>query len=348
MMRVFLTGGTGFIGQPLTGCLLRRGWQVSVLVRAPGSPQAQALHQMGARLVQGDVTERGSMRSGITGSDLVIHNAGYYEFGLNAEGRRRAQRINVDGTDNVLGLALELDIPRAVYVSTVWAFGRTERAPCDETFVRNTGYCSAYERTKSEAHAVALQHHQRGLPVITVCPNGVVGTNDHSVWGYFLRLYVNRLMPPMAWSPDSIFPLIEVHDLAEGIALAAEKGRPGETYFLCGEPKTLREHFSYWGGKPGGFKKRVWIPAWLAEIAFWPLGPFQRALGLPAFLSPETVRAGASSLNYSSDKARRELGWSYKLARDMWSEVIDGELELLERRRHQNLVSRLKPLASCP
>jgi dihydroflavonol-4-reductase len=153
-------------------------------------------------------------------------------------------------------------------------------------------------------------------------------------------------MPPIAWSPNSIFTLIEVRDLAEGIALAAERGRQGETYFLCGESKTLREHFAYWAEKPGGSKKRLWMPARLAELAFWSLEPLQRAVGLPAFLSRETVRSGASNLNYSSEKAKRELGWKYKSAKDMWVDVIDGELELLAKRRNQNLISRLKPLES--
>jgi dihydroflavonol-4-reductase len=148
----------------------------------------------------------------------------------------------------------------------------------------------------------------------------------------------------MAWSPNSIFTLIEVHDLAKGISLAAEKGRLGETYFFCGESKKLREHFAYWAEKPGGFNNRLWIPAPLAELAFWPLEPFLRAVGLPAFLSRETVRVGATNLNYSSEKAKRELGWIYKTAKEMWLDILDGELELLAKRRNQNLISRLKPL----
>lgn len=343
-MQVFLTGGTGFIGQPLTQCLLRRNWNVTALVRKPESPSAQALSKLGAQLATGDVTDRESMRASMASADIVIHNAGYYEFGIDSIGIQRAQQINVNGTDNVLGLALELGIPRLIYVSTVWAFGESGTELRDETFTRNTKYRSAYEQSKTEAHVIAAQYQKRGLQLIIVCPNGVVGTNDHSVWGYFLRLYINKIMPPMAWSPNSIFTLIEVHDLAEGITLAAEKGRLGETYFLCGESKTLKEHFAYWAEKPGGFKKRVWIPSRLAELFFAPLEPLQRAVGLPAFLSRETVRAGATNLNYSGEKAKRELGWNYKAGKDMWLDIIDGELELLKKRRNQNLISRLKPL----
>ena len=54
----FITGGTGFIGQPLTQCLLQRNWKVIILVRKPESSSTQALSKMGAQLVTGDVTER--------------------------------------------------------------------------------------------------------------------------------------------------------------------------------------------------------------------------------------------------------------------------------------------------
>ena len=77
-MKVFLTGGTGFIGQPLTKSLLARGWNVVVLVRRPDSPLARALNQMGAQCVAGDVTDRESMRAGMTGADILVHNAGWY------------------------------------------------------------------------------------------------------------------------------------------------------------------------------------------------------------------------------------------------------------------------------
>jgi dihydroflavonol-4-reductase len=345
-MKVFLTGGTGFIGQPLTQSLLRRGWKVTALVRKPDSPQAQVIRHMGATLAMGDVTNRESMRAAMNGADTVIHNAGYYEFGLDTAGQQRARAINVQGTENVFSLALELGIVRSIHISTTWAYGDCGPELHDETFTRTAPYHSVYEQTKAEAHAIAHQYQQRGLPLVIVCPNGVMGPNDHSVWGYFLRLYINHLMPPMAWSPHSVFSLVEVRDLAEGIALAAEKGRLGETYFLCGESKSLSEHFRYWAERPGGFKHRLWVPPTLAQLAFWPLEPLQRAAGLPAFMSRETVLAAACNLNYSSEKAKRELGWMHKTAREMWLGTIDEELELLAKRRNRSLVARLKPMES--
>lgn len=343
-MKVFLTGGTGFIGQPLTKALLRRGWDVTALVRKPNSPQAQALTKMGAQLAPGDITERESMYAAMTGMEIVVHCAGQYDYGMNSVGKQRMRSVNVNGTENVLGLAHELNIPRTIHVSTCQAFGGTDLTPCDETFTRQVPCRTTYEQSKTDAHRIACQYRQRGLPLIIVCPHQVIGANDHSAFGYFMRLYINRILPPIAWSPNSIFCCVELNDLAEGIALAAEKGRIGETYFLCGEPQTFREIFECWNKKPGAFTPKLWLPVSLAAALFTPLEPLQRMLGLPAFLSRETVRAGATTWNYSSEKAKRELGWTYRSAEELWFNTIDKEIELLSKRKTQNMVQRLKPL----
>ena len=152
-MKVFLTGATGFIGQPLTKALLERGWDVIALVRKPDNADARALTRMGAQCVRGDVTDRESMRIGMTGADVVIHNAGWYEMGISNGAQTLMYSINVKGTDNVLSLALELGVPRTVHVSTVAYFGDTGAEVCDETCRRQGPYRTYYEATKAERSA---------------------------------------------------------------------------------------------------------------------------------------------------------------------------------------------------
>jgi dihydroflavonol-4-reductase len=343
-MKIFLTGGTGFIGQPLTRSLIRRGWSVVALVRKPGSPQARALTEIGAQCVTGDVTDRESMRAGMTSTDVLIHNAAWYELGIPASTRKLMDAINIAGTDNVLSLALELGIPSTVYVSSTLYYGDTGPEARDETYQRQMPYRFYYEKTKTEAHELAQQYQQRGLPLILICPAHVVGPNDHSVFGYFLRMYLNRLMVPFAFGPDMMNSAVYVNDVGEGIALAAEKGRLGETYILSGDPMSLREVLEIWMTNPGGLKVRFYIPRWLATLLFAPLEPLQRMVGLPAFISRETVSGNRVSLNFSSAKAQRELGWTYRPAQEMWLDIVDQELKLLTNRKKRDLVSRLKPV----
>jgi dihydroflavonol-4-reductase len=344
-MKVFLTGGTGFIGRHLVQTLLQRGWEVVALVRRLDSPEAQIIAKNGAILVRGDVTNPESMRSNMAGADIVIHSAGFYEVGIDEPTKRRMSAINVEGTRNVLNLAQELQIKRCVYVSSVAVFGSSGQGEKTETVVMpDASFQTHYERTKHEAHLIAQVFQGQGLPLVIVCPNLVVGANDHSPFGYILRLYLNGWLPPVAWSPEVIFSHVEVGDVAVGIALAAEKGLAGETYLLCGEAQTRAEMFKIWESQSGAAKGRVWLPVGLTANLFWLLEPLQRASGLPAFLSRETVLSGAFNRNFSSAKACRELGWTYRSAKQMWLEAIATEQELMRKRLKRDLVSKLKPL----
>jgi dihydroflavonol-4-reductase len=341
--KVFLTGGTGFIGQPLTQALLRRGWQVTALVRKPESPQAQALLRMGARLVKGDVADREAVLRGMEGAEIVVHNAGVYELGTTQEQVRKMRRSNVDGTEIVLGAALELGIPHTVYVSSILAFGETGKELRDETFQRQAPCATAYEQSKTDAHAVALEYQGGGLPLVIACPGNVIGPNDHAAWGYFARMYVNGIMPPMGWARHNTYVHSHVDDQAEGIALAAEKGRPGEIYLLGGDRITMEEAMSLWFATPGGMRSWLWAPTAVARVMFWTLEPLQRLIGLPAFMSRETAVAAGLNYNYSSEKAKRELGWAPRPARQVWPEIMKVERRLKEQRMGEGLIARLHP-----
>ena len=344
-MRVLLTGGTGFIGQALARAIRKRGWQLDALVRRPDSASARYLATLGAALMTGDVTQRESMRAAMARVDLLIHNAGVYEFGANPRLRQRMQASNVTGTDNTLGLALEVGVARSIYVSSTLATGATGIEPCDETYVRRAPCATEYERTKTDAHNIALRIRERGLPLIIACPNQVVGPNDHSVFGYLLRMYLLHLLPPLAWDPEVIQSQVHVRALAEGIALIAENGRIGENYLLCGEPTTLRQLFAFWKPHRGGFAPKLWLPPALMKAMFVPLEPLFRLAGLPAIFSRETVKATVH-LNYSSAKVQRELGWSFPSAADMWPQIIERERRILELRT--GVRAKLRPMEAVP
>lgn len=342
--KVFLTGGTGFIGRPLARALIGRGWELVALVRRPESPHARALAQLGARCVPGDVTERESLRAGMAGADIVIHNAAWYEVGIPRRARPRMRAINVGGTANTLGVAEELGVARVVYVSSVAAYGDSGPTLRDEGFVRDRPCHSFYEQTKTEAHALALGYQRGGLPLTIVCPAQVMGPNDHSLFGHLLRLYLSGLLTPFGYAPEMLFSPAHVDDVAEGVALAAERGRPGATYILAGDTLRLRDMFAIWGGYPGGMKIGFYIPRWLAEPIFAPLGPLLRALGVSPFLSHETISASRMSYAFSSARAQRELGWRYRPAGQMWREIIAEERRLLAARPRRDLIARLRPV----
>jgi len=324
-MHIFLTGGTGLIGRPLVRALHRRGWTVTALVRNPQSKETQEIQAAGAQLAQGDVTKRESMRYAMTGADAVIHNAGWYEYGISSAARAKMQAINVAGTENTIGLAVELGIPKIVYTSTVLAYGATGPMPVDETYQRQFPFHSTYETTKTEAHEIALRYQQQGAPLVIVCPAGVIGAGDQSPWGWFVRMYVRGIMPPIVFAKHSKLSLVAAADVAETLALAVEKGRIGETYLCAGEARTIQETLAIWAQTPGGFKPLGWMPAWLAMAIGTVAAPILRMLGLPAFLSRETMQTVHQHSLFSAAKAERELGIIFRSAEQMWLDTLATE-----------------------
>ena len=339
-MNVFLTGASGFIGQAVVRAMRQRGWAVTALVRDPGNAPSRWLHQQGVRLHPGDVTRPDGLADAMRGADVAMHNAGVYELGANAALVARMRAANVDGTRHVLGAALQAGVPRTVYVSTVWALGASRSAPADETQVHSGHHFSAYERSKHEAHLQALALRQQGLPLAIAMPDAVVGANDHAIFGYLLRLYLLHRLPPMAWGADSVYAMVDVDSLADGLCRLAEHAPMGEDFIFAGPPLTLRELLAQWCRHPGGARRLLFVPPWLARPQMALLEPLQRWAGLPVFLSREAVTVGMQSLHFSSAKAQRLLGWTHPDPTTVWDHIVQQEQQLLAQR--QGLLGKLR------
>src|SRR5919108_1689697 len=150
-MRAFVTGGTGFIGGRVVRRLRERGDEVVALVRSPA--RASDLAELGCELVEGDLTSPEAIRRGVQGWAAVFHIAAVYKVGIPASQRESMRDANVRGTERVLDAAIEANVKRVVYVSTVGIFGNTQGKVVDETYERNgEGFLSCYEETKYRSH----------------------------------------------------------------------------------------------------------------------------------------------------------------------------------------------------
>jgi nucleoside-diphosphate-sugar epimerase len=276
-MRVFVTGGTGFIGSAVVARLRGRGNEVRALVRRP--EKARNLKDLSCELVPGDLGDAGAIREAMRGCDAVIHGAAIYEVGIPAKRRAAMYQANVEGTETVLGAALQEEVPKVVYISTVNAFGNTEGRIVDESHVHSERYVSYYDETKHLAHKAARRLIAEGLPCVIVQPGAVYGPGDHSAVGLMMRQLLSGRLPAMMF-PETGLNLVHVDDVADGILAAYDRGRAGEAYVLGGEITTLGDVVRRAAGIAGRRPPRFTIPTGLIK-ALVPAAPVvTKAMGV--------------------------------------------------------------------
>ncbi len=307
-MKAFVTGGTGFIGSRVARRLRERGDEVVALVRSPA--KAAELRELGCELVEGDLSSDDAIRRGVEGCDAVFHVAAVYKVGIPDSEHAAMRDANVGGTQRVLDAAVAAGVPRIVYVSTVGVFGNTHGQVVDETYERNGGeWLSCYEQTKWESHQVALDRIAKGAPVVIVQPGGVYGPGDHSELGNIIDQARTGKLKLMMF-PETGFNLVHVDDVADGILLAYDKGRPGESYVLGGQIANMRELVEKVSEITGRKAPKRDMPV-AAMKALTPIGPVVgKIMGFPPNLR-ELIRTSDGVTYWAKDdKARRELGYA--------------------------------------
>jgi len=320
-MKYFLTGATGFLGGVLARQLREAGHDVRAVIRSPH--KANELQSLGVQLFQGDVTDKESMRAALQGADGVFHVAGWYKIGT--KDKSDGERVNVQGTRNVLELMKELHIPKGVYTSTVAVNSDTHGELKNETYHFTGKHLTEYDRTKALAHDIAKQFIAEGLPLVIVMPGGIYGPGDTSILRTTLIDYLKGKLPMLPTQAGITWAHVE--DVAHGHILAMEKGVPGEAYILAGEPSTYQEAFqiaSHITGKP----TPSFVSYRLFKLLSMLVKPFDSFL--PESYTSEGLRIVAGPTYYADNsKAKRFLGYNPRPLTEGLESTLKHEMSLL-------------------
>jgi len=292
------------IGGAIARLLLDRGDRVRVLVRRDGQPVTE-LEALGAEIAYGDVTDAGSVVSAMDGCTEVYHCAALVDpFHWNLSDY---DRINVDGTRNVLDAARATGVQRFLHMSSIAALGAEPGLRADE-FTRPHGpWKPGYGRSKFESEEL-VRAAAGEMHAITVNPAIVFGPGDR----HFVQLinaFVRGRIPVIAFA-DRPMPLVYADDVARGSLLAMERGESGQRYILAQPTVTIAEFFLELAVAAGRRPPRVHLPDWLAipGALAWSLVSWARRKRSPVG-SFRSMRIGAAE--FDGGRASRELGLEY-------------------------------------
>ena len=311
----FLTGATGFIGSRVARDLAERGYRLRCLVRS--SSDRSHLERLGAEFVEGDVTAPHALTRGMDGAEVACHIAAIYDVG--PVDAAQLERTNVLGTRSFLEAVDDARPARALYVSTVAVYQPLdlppERLPPAEHELPDEGaplastFDSVYQRTKVEAHRLALDAMRRGLPVVIAAPAFVYGPRDQGPVGRLVMDVVRGRLPALP-ARSAWFSFVYVEDVAQGIADIIAMPDPRGTFILSGENASLHEFIRRVALLAGRTPPRLRLPVPIVRGTGRLLDVLSRITGRRFSISREGVdQTTGGAWLASHARATRALDW---------------------------------------
>ena len=302
--RALVTGATGFVGSHLVDCLLRRGYEVTCLLRSTSN--RQWLDGKPVRLVECELLGNHSeLRRAVSCQGVVFHVAGAVRA-LDYEG---FLRVNADATEEILRACVEAEEPpqRFVLVSSVAACGPgSDAEPITE---RSAAWpVSEYGRSKLEAERRALPF-ANAIELVIVRPTAIYGPRDRETLP-LVRLARHGVLPAFA-GKEQVHNLCYVEDIAEGIALAGEASVDSGAQFLLGaaEEHTMEQLAEVLCRQFGRGAILLPMPRSVLYSVACVSEAWARLIRRPAMLNRQKVQELVASWRLDISAARERLGY---------------------------------------
>lgn len=323
MTRTFLvTGASGFIGGHLVAALLEKGERVRALVR-----DKNATHLMthpNLELCVGALEDESALAAACTGVNVVVHSAAAISH--HRSDRALMWRTNVDGTRHLLSASVAKKVAKFVHVSSIVTIGalETPTTPLTEESPYTLPHALGYPDSKRAAEILVQDSVQRGeLDAVIVNPATVYGTGDARKESRGFQGKVAR--GALSFYPRGGVNVVSVHDVVAGIIAAEHLGRSGERYVLGGDNIYICELFNLIAECAGVKPPRIPLPTSLLR-ACGVLGDLLQSIGLPVPLDSDAACTATMYHWFSSEKAKRELGFTARPWQDAVKESVQWML----------------------
>lgn len=312
-MKVIVTGANGFLGSWVTRALVNEGHDVYALVR-PKSDISE-LNGVACKYLYGDVTDALSLLEAFKGMDAVFHLAGVIAYKRSQRGLM--ERVNVEGTRNVVEVCREHHIKRLVYLSSVVAVGAgySPQEVLNEDSQYNVGALNlGYFETKHEAEMIVKKACDRGeIDAVILNPSTIYGAGDAKKGSRGMQLKVAQ--GRLKFYTSGGVNVVAVEDVVAGILSAWKKGRKGERYILSGENILIKDLFGMIAAEAGRKPPSMQLPDKLLHV-IGDIGDAMEKLGFKAPLSKENAWTATMYHWFDSSKAQRELDFHPRPARE--------------------------------
>jgi dihydroflavonol-4-reductase len=242
LTKILVTGGSGFIGAYIIKELVEKGYAVRAMRHSKAAPFFIPAH-INAKVewVMGDVLDVVSLNEAMNGIDAVIHAAAKVSF--HDSERRTLNKINIDGTANVVNIALENNIRRFVHISSVAAIGRTvtgETVTEEKKWLPGKWH-TTYAISKYHAEVEVWRGAAEGLNSVIVNPSTVLGYGD---WNMSSCAIFKSVYNEFPWFTKGINGFVAVADVAKATVLLMESEHSDERFIVNGDNWSFQQLFN--------------------------------------------------------------------------------------------------------
>lgn len=301
---ILVTGATGTVGLGIVEKLAGGREPVRALVRDP--VRAKKLLPPRIELAGGDVTAPATLDDACRGARLVFHAAGMPEQWQQDDGI--FDRVNRQGTANVLAAARRAGVQRVVYTSTMDVFSAERGGTLVEEHIDTRAKPTAYERSKQAAEREADAIAKQGLDVVFVNPAAVYGPSPirTALNLFFIKLLTGQvpLIPPGGLPLAYLDGVVAVH------LAAAERGKSGERYLVADQHVSMVELARLILDAEGkGRRPPPRAPEWLVRGLAAASAPLARRFGFQPLVAPGELSFLLWDVRVDAAKAQRDLGF---------------------------------------
>jgi len=334
---ILVTGGTGFLGSYLIRLLLQKGYKVRALRRA--SSAMDLVQEVAAQVewAEADVTDIVALEDAFQGVTHVMHCAAISSF--HPRDAERLLRTNVNGTANVVNLALDFGIQKLIHVSSIAAFGRSKDRPrLDETskWIQSNDN-SRYANSKYLSEQEVWRAHTEGLPVAIVNPAVILGSG---FWDAGSPRFFSQIDQGLKFWPVGRSGFVDVRDVAQFMLLLLESDFKGQRYILNAENKSFQELFKLIANALGVKPPSIKVTPLLAEVAWRVEWLKEKLLGAEPVVTKESARSSVSSFYYDNQKSLTVPGFQY---RPLEQTIRETAAQFLEAKR-EGMPAKVLPL----
>jgi nucleoside-diphosphate-sugar epimerase len=336
-LKIGITGATGFVGSYIIRELLNNNFRRIVALKRKGS-DFDLVEDIADQIdwKEGDILNIPSLDLAFGDVDILIHAAAIVSF--NADDKSSMRRVNIEGTSNIVNLAIDRNIKKLIHISSVAAIGRNKvlKEISEDSKWEEDALNSVYAKSKRHAELEVWRGYAEGLPITIFNPSIILGAG---YWENGSAALIPKIINGLPFYPKGKTGFVDVRDVALAVRKAISADINGERIILNADNLSYKKLFEIVCNATGQAPPTKALPNWLhplfsisAKISSWFTGD-------KPIVTSTSLRLSAQKIRYKSQKAEELLGLNYRPIDQTIKETTQTYLDALEENKKHSILN---------